>query len=162
MTAFTTGWSFKAIVEAFRNPDMNPNLILCFFKNYSPYVFLILMYPDISTSLKVVSRAFVFYAFFKFSAILILILVIGTLVSNLYPPIVVGAFLAVVLAAPPPGAAAAGAFCGVTGGGGGGAAALGGSGAAALAGSGVAGAAGSALGAALGGAEPPLASVSRM
>lgn len=74
-----------------------------------------------STSLKVVSKAFVFCAIFKFSAILSLIRDIGTLVSILYPEIVVGAFLAVWDAVPPEDAAA-GAFYGVTGGGGGGAA----------------------------------------
>ena len=69
-----------------------------------------------------------FYAIFKFSAILSLILVIGTRVSKRLPVIVVGAVLAVVVAEPLGPAAAAGAFCGVTGGGGvGAAAALGGS-----------------------------------
>ena len=92
------------------------------------------MYPDISTSLKVVNNAFVFYAIFKFSAIFIRILDIGTRVSIRCPDIDVGAFFAVYVAVPPL-AAAGGAFYGVTGGGGGGgAAALGGSGAAALGG----------------------------
>ena len=74
---------------------------------------------------------------------------------------VVGAFFAVVLAVPPPGAvAAAGAFWGVTGGDGVGLATLAGSGVA-LAGSGVVFEGGvSAFGAA--GADPPLASVSRI
>lgn len=120
------------------------------------------MYPDISTSLKVVSNAFVFYACFKFSAIFNLILVIGTRVSSLCPLIVVGAFFAVVVAVPDPAPeAAAGAFYGVTGGGGGGVAAFAGSGAA-LAGSAAFGSSfgAAALGAA--GADPPFASVSRV
>lgn len=47
----------------------------------------------ISTSLKVVNIAFVFYASFSLYAILILILFIGTLVSVLVPVIPVGAFV---------------------------------------------------------------------
>lgn len=72
----------------------------------------------------------VFYAIFKFSAILRRILDMGTRVSIRCPEIEVGAFLEVVDAVPPEDAAA-GAFWGVTGGGGGGggAACLGGSGA---------------------------------
>ncbi len=57
------------------------------------------MYPDISISLKVVNMALVFWASFNLSAILSLILFIGTLVSVLVPLIVVGAFLAVLDAA---------------------------------------------------------------
>jgi len=49
-----------------------------------------------SISLKVVSIAFVFWASFNLSAILSLILFIATLVSDLEPAIVTGAFLAVV------------------------------------------------------------------
>jgi hypothetical protein len=55
-----------------------------------------LMYADMSISLNVVNIAFVFYASFNLSAILNLILFIGTLVSDLVPSIDDGAFLAVV------------------------------------------------------------------
>lgn len=80
------------------------------------------MYPDMSTSLNVVSNALVFCAIFKFSAILRRIRDIGTRVSIRCPEIEVGAFLDVYYAVPPEDAAA-GAFWGVTGGGGGGGAA---------------------------------------
>ena len=113
-----------------------------------------------STSLNVVSRAFVFWEAFKFSAIFILILVIGTLVSNLDPPICVGAVFEVVVAVPPE-EADTGAFYGVTGAGVLLGAGFGGAGAAL-------GAACADSGAAFGGAaafaeaDPALASVSRM
>jgi len=55
-----------------------------------------------SISLKVVSMAFVFWASFNLSAILSLILFIGTLVSDLEPFMEVGAFLAVVEVTPLP------------------------------------------------------------
>jgi len=96
ITALTTGYSIRARVEALTNPDMKPSLMSCLFKNASPKSFLILIYADMSISLKVVSIAFVFWASFNLSAILNLILFIATLVSVLVPWIEPGAYLAVV------------------------------------------------------------------
>lgn len=118
-----------------------------------------------STSLKVVRRALVFYASFKLAAIFIRIRLIGTRVSIRWPVIVLGAVLEVVEAVPPPGVEA-GAFYGVTGGGGAG---LEGAGVACIAAAlaagcssvfGVAGAFGGGGVAAAAGADPALASVS--
>ena len=64
-----------------------------------------------SISLKVVNMALVFWASFNLSAILNLILFIGTLVSDLDPVMLVGAFFAVVevTALPPEGGGVDGA-----------------------------------------------------
>lgn len=75
------------------NPDMKPSLMPCFLRKASPYSFLRFIYPDMSTSLKVVNIALVFWASLSLSAILSLILLIATLVSVLVPWIPTGAFL---------------------------------------------------------------------
>mgnify|MGYP006866095467 CR=1 FL=1 len=92
------GLKLKAefFADAFMKHDMNPSLTSCLLRKSSPKSFLKFMYPDISTSLKVVSIAFVFWLSLSLSPVLILIRLIWTRVSVREPWMVDGAFLEVV------------------------------------------------------------------
>merc|ERR1712012_1226978 len=95
---------------------MKPILMPCFFTKASWLSFLSCMIADMSSSLKVVNIALVFWASFSLLAIFILILFIFTLCSLLVPAIsVVGSAGGILSTGAAP---AAGALGGIGGGGG--------------------------------------------
>merc|ERR1719278_2188202 len=166
MTAFTVGCLVRAYALAFTKADMKPILIPCFFTKASWLSFLNCMMLLMSSSLKVVSMALVFWASFSLLAILSLILFILTRCSDLVPAIcLVGSAGGIFTtgAAPAAGLGGSGAGGGVTflgaagiGGGGGGVAGMAAAAAAGGGGGGGAAAAGAGASAAgLGGGGAP-------
>lgn len=85
MTALTTGWSWSANAAALTKGDMKPSLTPCFLAKASLYLFRIWITLVMSTSLKVVSMAYVFCASFSLCAILWRMRLIFTLCSVLAP-----------------------------------------------------------------------------
>src|ERR1700761_6213866 len=85
MLALTVGTVFIARMEAIEKAPMKPNLMPVFFRISSLYCFRISMSADMSTSLKVVSEAAVFWDCLRRSAILRRIRFIFTLCSPRLP-----------------------------------------------------------------------------